>query len=404
MFKQYFLTTIRTLRQNPLYTALSVFGIAITFVFVCILFLLVKTTKGDYIPDNYAERTWIIKRIGIENGNSRFILKEDLETWLPKMKTPEMTLVTTNHMEEVTVINNRSVLLTMLGIGDNYFDIYRFKFLSGRPISKQEIADAVPVAVIDRNIATMNFGKDGDCIDKIIEMNAIKYRVVGVVDNVCVLNMDEGSAYANMWVPFGTAKTVNRSQLWYNISFIGKDKAAIADMQDEFTRVLGESSTAGDVQYNIPAWEKKSLKQRGIMGDSNTGYIIFCLLLMLIPALNILSLNVSKSFDRNEEIAIRKAFGAPMHTIFSQLLFENTLLTLAGAFIGMCVTPPLISAIDSMMFGFAMPMAIALRFDWTTIFIVAVPCVLVFSFLSGSVPAWITARKDIVNVLKGGSK
>jgi len=75
-----------------------------------------------------------------------------------------------------------------------------------------------------------------------------------------------------------------------------------------------------------------------------------------------------------------------------------------GAFIGMCVTPPLISAIDSMMFGFAMPMAIALRFDWTTIFIVAVPCVLVFSFLSGSVPAWITARKDIVNVLKGGSK
>ncbi|MCL2074522.1 MAG: hypothetical protein FWH18_11415, partial [Marinilabiliaceae bacterium] len=50
------------------------------------------------------------------------------------------------------------------------------------------------------------------------------------------------------------------------------------------------------------------------------------------------------------------------------------------------------------------PITLSLQFDWVTVFLAAVPCVLVFSFLTGSVPALITAKRDIVNVLKGEIK
>jgi putative ABC transport system permease protein len=200
---------------------------------------------------------------------------------------------------------------------------------------------------------------------------------------------------------------VNRGSIWYNIAFTAKNKASIADVQAEFIRVINEANTAEDARYDIPAWQKRSVKESSAFGGSdNLISIIGVLILMLIPAFNILSLNVSKSYERSEEIAVRKAFGAPLRTIFGQLFFENILLTLMGAIVGMCLTPLALYGIDQMILRITamMPMMLALQFDWVTVFLVAGPCVLVFSFLSGSIPAWITAKRDIVNVLKGEAK
>ena len=406
MLKNYFLITIRTLRQNPLYTALSVFGIALTFVFVCVLFLLAKAVNGDFIPPGYADRTWQINSIEQGSGRYPWITKEQYETWIPKMKTPESILVTTRDMMETVIMNNQSVGLMIIGISENYSDVCRLKYISGRPISKQEIAGNIPVAVIERNIANLYFGKNEDPIGKNFELNGIQYRVVGVVENNSMFGMLMSSKlFANVWIPIGTTKVLNRSSIWYNISFTGKDKRSIADMQAEFTRVLDEAGTAEGEKYTIPGWQKKSVKESDQILGGDIGLVAILFILMLIPALNILSLNVSKSYDRSEEIAIRKAFGAPKSTIFGQLFFENCLLTLTGAVIGMCVTPLLLSAIDKAMLGVSvLPLTLSLRFDWATIIIVAVPCVLVFSFLSGSIPAWITAKREIVNILKGESQ
>ena len=394
MFRNYFLTTIRTLRQNPLYTALSVFGIALTFVFVSVLLLIAKTSKGDYIPPKYAERTWQIRSIGIGKSGMRSLKTDEANLWISKMTTPE-SITQVGRNSDSYIVNDQSTDLFVLGVSDNYFDVLRHKFLSGRPINKQEIADEAPVAVLDRSTANLCFGKNEDAIGKTIDLSGVQYRVVGVVENSSFVNLING-IFGNIFVPLN-----HKNFLTCTILFTGKDKNTVADMQAEFSRVLDETNTAEDAQYRIYEREKDSLEQQGSLG---IGIVIICLILMLIPAINILSLNVSKSFDRSEEIAIRKTFGAPISTIFGQLFFENLMLTLAGAVIGMCVTPILINAIGKMMLNNNMfPMTLSLFFDWKTILIVAVPCVLLFSFLSGSIPAYITAKRDIVNVLKGES-
>ena len=397
MIKNYLLTTISALRQNPLYTALSVFGIALTFVFVSVLFLLVESGKGDYIPPKYAERTWQVQRIEIENGRTIGISKELYETWVSKMRTPEITVVTSNSQGETMILNDQNIIFNIVGVGDNYFDVWRHKFLSGRPINKQEIADAAPVVVLDRNTANLYFGKNEDAIGKNFELNGIQFRVVGIVENQPLLRLNN-QMLANVWIPLESQHHYS-----YVILFTAKDKNSVAEMQAEFTRVLNETNMAEGSQYKIPERNKRTFDQQTSMFPS-LSILIGCLILMLIPALNILSLNVSRSFERSEEIAVRKAFGAPIRTIFGQLLIENTLITLVGAVIGMLIALILINAIDKMMVDVSVfPMALSLHFDWKTILIVAVPCVLLFSFLSGSVPAYITAKRQIVNVLKGES-
>ena len=401
MLKNYFLITIRTLRQNPLYTALSVFGIALTFVFVSVLFLVFETGKGDYIPPGYAERTWQVEWLCPERGPCNRISKEQCELWISKMTTPEMIVVISNRVEETVIINGQGMFLVVLGVDDNYFDVWRHKFLRGRPINRQEIADAAPVIVIDRNTANIYYGQYEDPIGKNFEFNGNQYRVIGVVENSSMFAYNSGGMPANVMVPLETLKTYNQSADRV-ILFTAKNKASLAEIQAEFTRVFNETNTAEDAQYIIR--EKRSLGQRNEI-IPGIGLILVCLILMLIPALNILSLNVSKSFDRSEEIAIRRAFGAPISTIFGQLFFENIMLTMAGAIVGMCLTPPLMHAFDKMVLGFGvLPVSFSMNFDWKTIILVAGPCVLVFSFLSGSIPAWITAKREIVNVLKGESQ
>jgi ABC-type antimicrobial peptide transport system permease subunit len=202
MLRHYFLTTLRTLRQNPLYTALSVFGIALTFVFVCFLFLMVKSIKGDFFPPNYAKRTWGTNQYQYqvnERRHSSNIKKQDYELLASKMRTPEIIVATTN-TGEGAVMNGQNLMFSVLGVTDNYFDVCKFKFLRGRPLNKQEIADAAPVAVIDRNTANLYFGKNEDPIGKTMELTRIHYRVVGVVENVSMLNMSD-LGFSNIWIP-----------------------------------------------------------------------------------------------------------------------------------------------------------------------------------------------------------
>ena len=396
MLKNYFLTTIRTLRQNPLYTALSVFGIALTFVFVSVLLLIVETSKPNFIPPKFAERTWQLRFVANETGRNESFGKELGESWVSKMTTTESIILTAT-IGQSFIVNDQSMFLSVLGVSENYFETIHFKYLRGRPINRLEIAEAIPVVVLDRNTANIYFGKNNDPIGQSIELNATQFRVVGVVENVPLFSIDNGVGFANMWVPYKSME-FTRVQLL----FTAKDKASIAETQAELTRILEETNTAGNTQFRIPDFEKQSLAKRSNAMFPGLSIALVCLILMLIPALNILSLNVSKSLDRSEEIAIRKAFGAPKSTIFAQLFFENFLITLVGAIIGIAVTPMLMQAIENMMFKFLIiPITLSLHFDWKTVLLVAGPCVLAFSFLSGSIPAWTITKREITTVLKG---
>ena len=400
MIRHYFFTSLRTLRQNPLYTALSVTGIALTFVFVSILFLLFKHSKADFIPSKYAERTWQIYHIDIGQGRTRSVSKEQYEMWIPKMRTPEMIVVTRGDAVVTVTVGDKSANFKFIAVSEDYYDVCRFKFLYGRPLNKQEIAEAQPVIVIDRHVRDKLFGRNEDPTGKHVEVVGVQYQVVGVVENVSMASGNSFIASSNIWVPLNAAEQL-RGRGMNIIHFTAQNKASIADVQAEFVRVINETNTSGEAQYNIPGWRRTSMAQinKPVMIITFVGTLI----LMLIPAVNILSLNVSKSYDRSEEIAVRKAFGAPVRTIFAQLLVENTMITFAGAVIGMFATPLLVRAIDQFVIGkMIIPISLSLQFDLSTVMIVAVPCVLLFSFISGSIPAWFTAKKDIVNVLKGG--
>src|SRR6185295_18659181 len=58
------------------------------------------------------------------------------------------------------------------------------------------------------------------------------------------------------------------------------------------------------------------------------------LLFMLLPAINLVNINLSRILERSSEIGVRKAFGATSGTLVGQFVVENVFLTLLGGLLG----------------------------------------------------------------------
>jgi ABC-type antimicrobial peptide transport system permease subunit len=134
--------------------------------------------------------------------------------------------------------------------------------------------------------------------------------------------------------------------------------------------------------------------------------MIALFLLLLIPAINILSLSSANTNNRAEEIAIRRTFGSDRLSSFLQIMTENFLLVLSGSVIGLLFAIPVMKIIQQKIMNgsFMENLSLVGQIDCVVIFAGVMPAIFVFSLLSGGLPAYLISKRNIAQVLKGGSK
>ena len=117
---------------------------------------------------------------------------------------------------------------------------------------------------------------------------------------------------------------------------------------------------------------------------------------MLLPALNLININVSRTLERSSEIGVRKAFGATTGRLIGQFLVENIFLTLLGGVLGLGLTAGALALLNYSRFFAYSNYALNGR-----VFGAALALVLVFGLLSGAYPAYKLSRLQAVQALKG---
>jgi putative ABC transport system permease protein len=119
---------------------------------------------------------------------------------------------------------------------------------------------------------------------------------------------------------------------------------------------------------------------------------------MTLPALNLVTLNLSRIMERVSEIGVRKAFGAPRRVLIAQFVTENVVLTLIG---GLCAFVLAIFAVELVNRSGVIPHA---DFSMNArVFIYGMLAAAFFGIFSGAYPAWRMSRLDPVNALRGGA-
>ena len=139
-------------------------------------------------------------------------------------------------------------------------------------------------------------------------------------------------------------------------------------------------------------------------GDNNSGKTTFFMLLslfaflfMLLPALNLINVNISRIMERASEIGIRKAFGASAGTLTVQFIIENVILTIFGGIIAIGLSVLVIYYINRHGIG---PLPnLNLSINWVVVFVAFLLC-LVFGLMSGVYPAWRMSKLSVVDALK----
>ena len=193
---------------------------------------------------------------------------------------------------------------------------------------------------------------------------------------------------------------------------LAKSRRHIPLLKEEFRARVGEvqpdlpiyRSVEGELETFFEAYSRMKNRTRGEYGRShNRFYSMAAVLLMfgfmVLPAVNLVNINVSRILERSSEIGVRKAFGASALILVWQFIVENIFLTVIGGFFGLLLSVGVLHLINHS--GW-MPYA-QFHLD-IQIFLYSVMIIFIFGVLSGVYPAWKMSRLHPVEALRGGSR
>jgi putative ABC transport system permease protein len=118
---------------------------------------------------------------------------------------------------------------------------------------------------------------------------------------------------------------------------------------------------------------------------------------MLLPVINLITLNVSRILERAPEIGVRKAFGASSMHLIGQFILENVVLCVLGGLLALAGAWLVLLAVNASGLVPAARFTIHLR-----VFFYALGLAALFGILSGAYPAWRMSRLHPVEALRGG--
>ena len=134
---------------------------------------------------------------------------------------------------------------------------------------------------------------------------------------------------------------------------------------------------------------------------------VILLMLLLVPALNLSGMISGRMEKRLPEIGVRKAFGATSHVLFSQIIWENLILTVIGGCLGLVISYGMVllsknwlltlldDNVAALPDGVSVSITPQMLFN-PVLFIVTFLICVVINLLSAVIPAYLSLRKDIV--------
>jgi putative ABC transport system permease protein len=431
------------IREERLFSGIYIVGTALAIAFTMVMAVVYYIKLAPIYPEPNRARTVYFEGLRIEADNGAKgqtgFSAQAYEEWFKSSKNIEYcsptllaagtgktlgkchTYVVRGKDDYVDVIRNQT--------NADFFHIYEYDFVSGRPFTDKEVEDKESVCVISDALAEQLYGKDVDAVGKTVMLESWNdARVVGVFRGGSQLTPD---SYADIICPYVLADVQFgiRYQGIYSIVATVKDDAHLQALKQElddvaarteqaYPEVLNAFSFGGDPKKKLvltgdmethPMHVLKTENREGAM-STVTGwqlvkhYAGILFVLLFVPALNLCSIVAGRMERRSAEMAVRKTFGARRSTLMHQVVTENLVLTTIGGLIGLVLSWAAIYGLRKEILGMffdnstlsTAPIVEGEMLFAPTLFLGAFAAVLLLNLLAAVVPAWWNLRKPIV--------
>lgn len=414
MLKNYLLMAWNVARRRKLFTVINLACIVITLVVLMVVTALLQEAFYPTGVEHRSNRFLEVYMIQATNtkgtsSSSSPLGYKVIDKYLKTLPGPE-AVSAFSAVQAASVFKDGSIIeVQTRHVDAEYWRILDFKVLAGRVHDAEDIAQGRMVAVLAKPMALKLFG-DAAPLGRKLESGGQTFTVIGVVEPVLSLN-----AYADMWVPVTTyPSTEYRHQMTGTFQALllarsADDLPALRQRVAQVAKGISFNEQNGRQYDLVYLWadSKLDIVARTLTGskelNSGSAKVVAVIagvmvLFMLLPALNLVNLNMGRILERSTEIGVRKAFGANNGQLVLQLVLENVALCLAGGLLALMGAQLVLLWLEA--FGPLPYLKVSMNlavFGWGLLLTI------VFGVLSGVIPALKMARLDPVHALKGAA-
>jgi len=423
MFRYYLSLGFRSLRRNPVLTALMVLTLSVGVAASITTLTILHAMSGNPLPHkNEQLLVPLLDNLPADNGNDDGEPPEQL-TFMDAMKLWEQRAAsrqTPLYGLSPAIDSGRADLPPFftegVAIGRDFFAMFEAPFLYGDAWSAEEDARAAKVAVISRSLADRLFDSGSNPVGKTVRISDNDFSIVGVLDSwnpvpkvYRLIGSERFDTSEDVFVPIRTAVALefdrngsmdcsseppapgfqgylqsecNWVQYWAELD-AASSRSRYADYLLAYVneqKALGRFVRPPNNRlYNVGEW----LDSRGVVDDDTRISTWLSFAFLLVCLVNTVGLLLAKFSARPGEIGVRRALGATRADVFRQYLTEAAVIGVVGALIGLVLTWSALAYIRSL----DASLALVTRLDGTML-VTAVAVSIAASLLAGLLPTW----------------
>jgi putative ABC transport system permease protein len=222
------------------------------------------------------------------------------------------------------------------GVSPEYFEIRRWEIERGSAFTQDDVDHNAAVCVVGQTPVANLFG-DEDPIGKTININAVPFRVIGVLlgKGFSSTGSDQDDFIV---MPITTAQKRITGQEWLDdIYFSAASREGIPEATRQIVGVMRERHhlRAGeDDDFNIRTPEELIRTQLAAANIFMWFLGLVASLSLLVGGIGIMNIMLISVTERTREIGLRLAIGATEQDIQLQFISEAVVMSLAGGILG----------------------------------------------------------------------
>lgn len=394
----------RTLRKNPVFTAVAVLTLALGIGANTAIFSVVEGVVLAPLPYSHPEQLVAVLQNNLTLQRLTSVSYPDFLDWRRNGRSFQEMAAFTFHDFDLT---SPGISEHLVGrqISEHFFTALGVKLELGRDISVEEDKHGgAPVVIISENLWRNRFARDPAVLGKVVTLDGVDHTVVGVLPSGFHLIGD----VADVYTPLGQGDPLdlNNRAVHPGILSIARLKPGVSltraqldmtDVQENLNKLY--PTVDGGLGVDV-----EPLKQIVIGDVSETLLLLLGAvgIVLLVACGNFASLLLARSAAREREFAIRAALGASSWRTVRQLVTESVLLSLAGAGLGLAfakwgVSPLLLALPKSLPRGENIGLNVV-------VLLFAFGVSIVVGILFGLAPAFKSSKIDLHATLKEGSR
>lgn len=414
MFKNYLITTLRSISRRKGFSILNVLGLSIG---LAASILILQYVKDELSYDDFHEKAARIQRVRFDayrGGERIFKCATAFPKVAPMLKAdfPEVEDATRLYLrygggvvryEEVAIKEDN-----LFQAEQNFFSIFSYPLVEGTARLNEP-----NTAIVEKETARKYFGEANPIGKRIKFGDREEYEITGIMESPANSHLKFTFLFSYPTLVTLWGKQFDEAWGWYDFyNYVllkpGADAMALEAKLPAFIDKYGNGEKESErTKFVLQPLEDIHLysdliQEAGVNGNGDAVYflMVIALFILVIAWVNYINLATARAIERAKEVGIRKSIGAYKGQLIWQFIAEAVVINFAAAAIGLAMVYAAIPLFNEMA---DKHLSHSVFYDsnlWLSLGVLF----MVGSFLSGLYPAFVLSSYQPAKVLKGAMK